>query len=411
MSSKANCGSCWTPVLDGEMGLQCDRCDRWFHYYDCMDMVLTDYIVLEMSNLLWFCHECHGEVRRDFKLAKEFRALKEKSADLPIGLSSSSSVEIAEDLGATSVELDRISLDSSLVSSSSDSSVNSVVQDSNSSSVSVELDQNRVDDIASKVRQIRISSDKDSCRIPVRESAWQKVRSKPRANQVKSSVRPRVLVDVPMSNSFSVLDSDRLEGLTTAVSASPELASAAKSPIGSKPDLVVIGDSQVRYLGSNLGRQNRVECFPGATVEIVSRKLGLGKRPSDISLDGSQDVVVHVGGNDIMREGSEATLRAYSSLLRNVRDKGGNILVTGILPRASRGQEWSSRALGINSRLGSLCDSLGIDFLNLWEDFYGFHSLYAGDGVHLSYRGVAKLGLAIRNRLDRIAFLSQQGNY
>ena len=67
-----------------------------------------------------------------------------------------------------------------------------------------------------------------------------------------------------------------------------------------------------------LGRKSRVQCYPGARVADINRRVSGG---ASISPDGVSDVVVHLGGNDIMHVESEEQIASYRSLLGMLKDK------------------------------------------------------------------------------------------
>ena len=46
-------------------------------------------------------------------------------------------------------------------------------------------------------------------------------------------------------------------------------------------EVVVVVDSQVRYMGKRLARTNRVACFPGARIATIADRLGLDGAKSD----------------------------------------------------------------------------------------------------------------------------------
>ena len=49
---------------------------------------------------------------------------------------------------------------------------------------------------------------------------------------------------------------------------------------------------------------------------------------------------------------------------------------------------WLSRAVAVNCRFADHCKSNGWTFIDNWKLLYGKDTLYARDGVHLSYQGV-----------------------
>ena len=107
------------------------------------------------------------------------------------------------------------------------------------------------------------------------------------SNRRKKQVsRPRALVEI--KNSFEALE---------------EVDETPFSPTPS--EVVIVGDSQVRYLGDRIAMKNRVCCYPGARIATIADKLGLGDEKSEVIMDNSSDVIIHVGGNDTMGVGFE----------------------------------------------------------------------------------------------------------
>ena len=149
-------------------------------------------------------------------------------------------------------------------------------------------------------------------------------------------------------------------------------------------DIIVVGDSQVRHLGTNFAGlsssfrrkpKSTVFCYPGARVSHVGRQIGEGLGSDvmpQVKLDKACDVVIHVGGNDVIYVGSEEQVAQYRELLVGARDVSRKVFITSILPRRPRGcrGEWLSRAIGINARLESMCLKLGVGYIYIWDRFY-----------------------------------------
>ena len=74
----------------------------------------------------------------------------------------------------------------------------------------------------------------------------------------------------------------------------------------------------------------------------------------------------------------------FGRLIRTAKPKTGSLMVVGIVPRKYRSREGYSRALGVNRRLESLCNTLSISFIVPWETFFGKDNLYQRDGTHFS---------------------------
>ncbi|KAG0699146.1 hypothetical protein GWK47_025887 [Chionoecetes opilio] len=175
---------------------------------------------------------------------------------------------------------------------------------------------------------------------------------------------------------------------------------------GKGPEVLLVGDSQVKYLDQTFcerDRDRRIRvCYPGASVQDVTDRLdklmvGTGKEAV---------VVVHVGGNDVGKARSEELVTKYKALLEKVKESGRTGVICGVIPREYVGQEWLSRALSLNSKIEELCKGMGLRFVDGWDTFYGKHSMYTRDGVHLSKMGTEAYG----DQLEKAVRLVSQGN-
>ena len=75
-------------------------------------------------------------------------------------------------------------------------------------------------------------------------------------------------------------------------------------------------------------------------------------------------------------------------MIRQFKTKISNIVISGILPRMSANGRFYGKARTINNRLDSLCSQEGVDFVNLWDDFYNKPFLFQYDGLHLNSVGM-----------------------
>ena len=71
-----------------------------------------------------------------------------------------------------------------------------------------------------------------------------------------------------------------------------------------------------------------VVCLPGAKIEAITERVentvGLGKGGS---------VLVHIGTNNVEREGTTTTVRKYRKLVRTLKQKQvEQVILSGILP-------------------------------------------------------------------------------
>ena len=158
----------------------------------------------------------------------------------------------------------------------------------------------------------------------------------------------------------------------------------------------IVGDSQVRGLSNHLPRNSLVYCYPGATVDRIDHNI------RQIKINSNDHIISHVGGNDVENCRSEELMSKYESLLNYLRLQrlGRDISssITGIIPRLNQSSYWYSKAIGINSRLLNLCKTINVNFIDLWDEFYGKKELFNSDGIHLNIRGKNLLANQINSR-------------
>ena len=95
---------------------------------------------------------------------------------------------------------------------------------------------------------------------------------------------------------------------------------------------VFVGDSIVRKTDKVLNKGDDVVCLPGAKIEAITERVenivGSGKGGS---------VLVHIGTNDIEREGTTAIVRKYRNLVRTLKQtQVEQVILSGILPVIGR---------------------------------------------------------------------------
>ena len=405
------CGSCEDVVTDLG-GLCCDRCDKWFHP-TCQAVKKTSYRFFASSSQPWLCSPCLQAFKGDFVKAAKVDLLEQEITGLRQRLAGFLLKEKAESQKKDEACVDRADTPiegvSRLPATGASCSLApapvvraisyaAVASAPRSGSPVVKSKSSLAMGIEGRIKGIRREVDREGGSN--RELGWQVARSK--ARTVRKD-RPRVLVDIPVDNRFRVLEEDSSRDGDSVV--------RSELPLPSSPELVVIGDSQVRHIGSNLRRKSRVACFPGAGVVSREGKVGLEQSLPEIPFDSSSSVAINIGGNDIGRVGSEGIYRAYERVLRDADRRASNVLVIGILPRPSRAAYWSSVAIGLNVRLSALCDRLGLRFVDVWDSFQGRGDLYAFDGVHLNFKGYRVFGRVVDEELDRIEVLMRQGNF
>ena len=230
-----------------------------------------------------------------------------------------------------------------------------------------------------------------------RDTCWQVIPKSSTSCTIKKTRAP-----VPVSNTFDVLADEDTDIEEVSQSAEPSQPSSdarspptIKKPTKKRYTFSIVGDSMVRHLGKHTRTHIRkVVCMPGAGVTRVLGRVG------EVLEEGNSTPVVSitVGTNDVGNRRTEELVTKYRQLLDKVREKGGIPVIHGILPRWGASWEWSSRALGVNSRLEKFSKECGIPFIDNWSLFYGRRSYYAHDGIHLSREGVA----AVAGSLDSV---------
>ena len=165
---------------------------------------------------------------------------------------------------------------------------------------------------------------------------------------------------------------------------------------------VFVGDSIVRKTDRVLNKgDDVVVCLPGAKIEAITERVknivGSGKGGS---------VLVHVGTNNVEREGTTAIARKYRQLVRTQKHtRVEQVILSGILPvMGRRGHKYRNcRGMAINMLVQKLCREEEVGFVDLWGSFVGRADMYMKDGLHLSGKGAAvfadKLSAAVDSDL------------
>ena len=150
---------------------------------------------------------------------------------------------------------------------------------------------------------------------------------------------------------------------------------------------VFVGDSIVRKTDRVLNKgDDVVVCLPGAKIEAITKRVenivGSGKGGS---------VLVHIGTNNVEREGTTAIVRKYRQLVRTLKQtRVEQVILSGILPvMGRRGHKYRNcRGMAINMLVQKLCRE-EVGFVDLWGSFVWGADMYMKDGLHLSENGAA----------------------
>ena len=162
------------------------------------------------------------------------------------------------------------------------------------------------------------------------------------------------------------------------------------NPLG-KPDLLIIGDSNVRRLETSAGPSRVSFCStPGATIEQLEREL----RDQPDKFTGST-IALHVGTNDLSRKGSEEIVVNTAKLAQLAKSCSGakRVLICSVTPRRDLGSFIFSRSESVNNRLRSLCTNMpGVGFIDLRDqlDRCPFAGL-ARDALHYNKAGASRV--------------------
>ena len=131
----------------------------------------------------------------------------------------------------------------------------------------------------------------------------------------------------------SLLPSDKAARLTGMEGINRKSYSEAVIEGVRKRARVFVGDSIVRETDRVLNKgEDVVVCLPGAKIEAITERVdnivGLGKGGS---------VLVHVGTNNVAREGTTAIVRKYRNLVRTLKQTlVEQVILSGIIPVIGR---------------------------------------------------------------------------
>ena len=124
---------------------------------------------------------------------------------------------------------------------------------------------------------------------------------------------------------------------------------------------VFVGDSIVRKTDRVLNKgDDVVVCLPGAKIEAITERV------ENIVGSGKGGSVVHVGTNNVEREGTTAIVRKYRQLVRTLKQTWvEQVIVSGILSVIGRkGQRYRNCwGIAINMLVHKLCREEEVGFV------------------------------------------------
>ena len=162
----------------------------------------------------------------------------------------------------------------------------------------------------------------------------------------------------------------------------------------------LVGDSLVRpllseFVGRARGSRKRL-CMPGGCLDDITAACN----EASSGAENNALFVIHAGTNDVEDTRSEELMEKYRRMIQRYKTKSPNVIISGILPRTKAPSHFYDRAYSTNSRLRSLCTEEGVDYVNLWDDFYNKPFLFQNDGLHLNAVGSARFGRLLSNKVS-----------
>lgn len=148
------------------------------------------------------------------------------------------------------------------------------------------------------------------------------------------------------------------------------------------PDtVVVVGDSLARGVGNALERDSNMFskfAYGGAKIETVEEKI------RDLDEYENSHVVLVVGTNNLMNDGTEAIMGKFESLINETKKhKFRKVSFLGMLKRQDLNSYTECKRIGLNLRLKKLCEANNIGYI--YKDLVTEH--FCKDGLHLSLFG------------------------
>ena len=163
----------------------------------------------------------------------------------------------------------------------------------------------------------------------------------------------------------------------------------------------LVGDSivrgQLKEFCARAPKRRKRFCIPGGGLDDVDAAI---EEVANLAPPNTT-YVVHIGTNDVARTRSEELLAKYKKLIQKFKDKSGNVIISGILPRWENNRQFLTDATLINHRLALLCSDENVEFVNLWDEFYYDRSLFWKDGIHLNQVGSARFGRLLSEAVDK----------
>ena len=98
---------------------------------------------------------------------------------------------------------------------------------------------------------------------------------------------------------------------------------------------------------------------------------------------------------------SEALLQKYRELIKTIKDKTANGLITGIIPTIWSANKIYSRAKYINRAVKKMAQENGLQYVDIETGFERTPNLFQADGRNLSARGITQLGRLLSSEVKK----------
>ena len=98
-------------------------------------------------------------------------------------------------------------------------------------------------------------------------------------------------------------------------------------------------------------------------------------------------IIVHVGFNDIIKGSSEKLKLDIKELIDSLLNTNKRHILSGLLPSLNRGIEHCLRILSPHSWLRDYCSSMGVTFVDNFDNICKQNMLYKEDVIHPNHLG------------------------
>ena len=131
--------------------------------------------------------------------------------------------------------------------------------------------------------------------------------------------------------------------------------------------------------------------MPGAGIDDVTDMMDKVSEKATIE----SIFVILVGTNNVRKTRSKDLLDKYRKLIQQSKTKSSNIMISDMLPKITASNLFYIKAFSLNNRLRNLSKDHGVEFVNMWNDFYNRTDLFHNRDLHLSTVWAARFGRLI----------------